>query len=187
MNEFIICIWFRIFFAKWSQKCLKRVVTVDIKVLSPKIDWKSSCFQFFGVVMVSSSLIILRRRKQYWQTLREIISDKKHGMVAEDVLFLQDNVPIMQKFHVPMNKVWDLGFELAEHLSYWPDLVSCDYCLCPKLKKVWKGPRFFPVKKLWKVGSNPGKREMFRSTIGPLSKMFSLKGGLCWSKKVFKF
>jgi hypothetical protein len=39
-------------------------------------------------------------------------------------------------------KLWDLHYELLEHPPYFPDLVSSDFCIFPKLKLFLAGQRF---------------------------------------------
>lgn len=74
-------------------------------------------------------------------TLKEKIKERRRGMLAKGVLFLQDNAPV-HKSHIAMNSIRDLGFELLDHPPYSPDLAPSDYYLFPRLKKTLKGHKF---------------------------------------------
>lgn len=73
--------------------------------------------------------------------LRDIILEKRRGLVSRGVLFLQDNAPA-HKSHVAMSALRDCGFEVLSHPPYSPDLAPSDYFLFRNLKRELKGKRF---------------------------------------------
>jgi len=92
--------------------------------------------RFFGIKMASSSLIILQRAiySSLLVQLKDILKEKRRGVVTKGVLFLHDNVPPHRAL-ATQKKLAYLGYQCLDHPPYSPDLSLSDYHLFPGLKK----------------------------------------------------
>ena len=85
--------------------------------------------RFFGIKMASSSFFIFQRANynaEYYSSLlvqlKDILEEKRSGMVTKGVLFLHDNAPAHRTLAI-QKKLAYLGFECLDHppfLRIWP-------------------------------------------------------------------
>ena len=73
--------------------------------------------------------------------LKDVLKEKRHGMVTKWILFLHDNAPAHRAL-ATRKKLACLGFQCLDHPPYSPDLAPSDYHLFPGLKKQLKGRHF---------------------------------------------
>ena len=115
---------------------------------SAKIRWKSSRLYFLG----SRSILLIDYlpkgqtiNPEYYSSLlvqmKDILKEKRRGMVTKGVLFLHDNAPAHQAL-ATQKKLAYLGFQCLDHPPYSLDLAPSDYQLFPGLKKQLKGRHF---------------------------------------------
>jgi len=81
-------------------------------------------------------LIILQRAiySSLLVQLKDILKEKRRGVVTKGVLFLHDNVPPHRAL-ATQKKLAYLGYQCLDHPPYSPDLSLSDYHLFPGLKK----------------------------------------------------
>jgi len=119
--------------------------------LSPKIHWKCSCPDFFGMKTASSSLIIFRRTKLStwsithlcwcnWRTFW-----KKNAVGRSPRGFCSCTTMPWLTGHLQPRRNWPTwASKCLDQPPYSPDLALSDYHLFPELKKQLKG-RHFPT------------------------------------------
>jgi len=78
--------------------------------------------------------------------LKDILKEKRRGMVTKGILFLHDNAPTHRALATQNNLAY-LGFQLLDHPPYSPDLAPSDYHLFPGLKNNWKVAIFRPTRR----------------------------------------
>lgn len=107
--------------------------------------------QSCAVCWKDSAVCVLLQKKQnltgaYYakliSKLQNALKKKHQGMLKNGVLFHQDNAP-NHTSSITINAIYQIGFELEEHLSYLPNLAPSDYWLFPKLKENLRNFFFF--------------------------------------------
>ena len=73
--------------------------------------------------------------------LREVIKQKRRGMLTRGIMLLHDNAPV-HKSRVAQAAIRECGFEQLSHPPYSPDLAPSDYYLFRNLKGHLRGTRF---------------------------------------------
>ena len=73
--------------------------------------------------------------------LKAELAEKRPHLQKKKILFHQDSAP-SQTSAVAMAKIYELRFELLDHVPYSPDLATSDFFLFPHLKIVLGGHRF---------------------------------------------
>jgi len=73
--------------------------------------------------------------------LKDILKEKKRGLVTKRVLFLHDNAPAHRAL-ATQKKLAYLGFHYLDHPRYSPDLAPSVYHIYSELKKQLKGRHF---------------------------------------------
>jgi histone-lysine N-methyltransferase SETMAR len=74
--------------------------------------------------------------------LKDILKEKRRGMVTKEVLFLHDHAPAHRALATQKELAY-LGFQWLDHPPYSPDLSPSDYHLFSRLKKKIESSPFF--------------------------------------------